>query len=189
MEQQPALPGTEPVKFDAEAFFLSTVWPYWRALKWHHGIPGSRGACLKSWMRAAKTEEAARRIFAAIEAQSRYAADREKHRQPVDRWPHLTTWLNQARYEDEIGSHSALREARPQGKCEHDGCSEDSHGPFRLCAYHYSMSYGSLAQQLREKYKALGCARRPGEDRAVWLDRLRETSRKLARRFLERAAV
>lgn len=181
--------------YNPEEYFEG-VWTWWRLTKYHHGKPGSKAVALKSWGKKAKTKDLADTIYGSLQAQVRYAADQDKHGQQPDRMPHLSTWLNQDRYSDEIGSHAEIREKVEANKCH---CGKDVLGPkFKLCCEHEAERVFSAMPAVDERgeptargkmldyYKRNNLGRQPAETREQHRARLVAHSKRAAARFDEK---
>lgn len=112
------------------------------------------------------------RIERNLDALVRY--DRRDHGkgEKVDRWPHLSTWLNQGYYDREIEAQPNT--PRPRKNC---GCGEPS-TVGNKCPRCYVRALGDKGQQplsiLSARLKQIGLARLDGESDSAWGRRCRE---------------
>ena len=78
-----------------------------------------------------------------------------------DRWPHCSTYLNQAYYDRPLGTVMELKQKREAQICSKEGCNEEAIGErFRVCAKHTEIHENRL--NMMKILKDLGIAR-PGQ--------------------------
>lgn len=69
------------------------------------------------------------------------------------RWPFVSTYLNQARYDDVIASESERVQKQDLKTCSVDDCNNDVHGQmFSKCAFHA----GDSGERLKDAWKMTG---------------------------------
>ena len=93
----------------------------------------------------------------------------------VYRWPHMTRYLNDGRYKDEVESEQSQPIVKAR-ICAKDGCSRETHGhDYRYCADHLpSNENPKVLEKMRKKYKDLGLIRKEGESVKDHAKRCRE---------------
>lgn len=145
---------------------------------------GSRGQLIKYVERDKPDEKERERIIGNLRAQIAY--DREKKRvgEDVYRWPYATTYWNNRRYDDEIGSHYELQQAAASRKCR---CGNETMGPgISYCVSCHPDTRG-MTPLLREQYKKMGLIRKPGESEADWALRVRREGLRAIKQTNKRA--
>ena len=94
------------------------------------------------------------RILMSMEALIKYDMKDAK----PDRWPHLSTWINQGYYDREIGSTTEQRERQQLSICQTEGCSLEVHGPkYKHCSQHIPCQHDDL---LRQAWTRTGISRK-----------------------------
>ena len=117
-----------------------------------HGKKGSKFTALTSFNKYSEDEQD--RIIFDTQALMRHFKQQVK----PDRLPHLSTWLNQRYFEQEIPSATETREKQQLSVCSVDGCTEPVHGPsFSLCAFHIPNAHDS---KLRESWIRTGITKK-----------------------------
>ena len=102
---------------------------------------GGKQNALKAFKKINPDEKEFYRMMENMKAQVR--ADR-KEKEPY-RWPFVSSYLNQARYDDAIESEIDRKERVDLKTCCIDGCGNDVHGPaFRQCADHVENAHSEL---------------------------------------------
>lgn len=189
MSQQDLIPDDAPQDSDEEIreWFMEEFWPNYPAdLCGGTRKKGSRGQALKAMLRLRPDKEKREKILIALREQARYDREAKRAGEDVYRWPYAVTYINQGRYDDEVGSYAALREkqATVDAECAEEGCTNKVHGPeFKLCGYHYSATHGVLMDKVREKYRQLGLVRQTGESYEEWMGRVRAVGKEQIRRL------
>ena len=70
-----------------------------------------------------------------------------------DRWPHVSSWINQGYYDREIGSTTEQRERVAGKNCSIEGCNDEVHGSmFTECAFHI----GNKDERLKQAWTRTG---------------------------------
>jgi hypothetical protein len=114
---------------------------------------GVKSKAKESWDKHVKDPE---KVIMAVQAQIRYDREALNKGEKPYRWPFAATYINQARWEVEIESHSELKQRHEAKFCAVDNCNEPTHGPrFSCCTYHLAnepdgrMRPGILVEELR----------------------------------------
>lgn len=159
---------------------------------WHDGLwfmyptdlcEGQKGSKQKSTNAAIKlkpNEEERKRILGNLSAlikHDRFAKQKGKF---VSRWPHVSTFLNQAYYDREIGSHMEV--SVKTGELQVEQCQECGHPAFdrKLCCRCYSKKHSdegpTSVNVLREFARSRGYARKAGESIPDYIKRCKEAA-------------
>ncbi len=102
-----------------------------------------KGAAIKAFDKLKPDDKLLKKMLLAIQAQVRYRYAAKRTGEFIADWPHPGTWINGIRWEDEIPSHSELKERKIGNKCAEPGCTSEVHGPkFNKCTHHVSRMYG-----------------------------------------------
>lgn len=112
------------------------------------GKRGGKANALKAFKKVNPDEKEFYRMMENMKAQIR--ADRKD--KDAYRWPFVSTYINQARYDDVIESEQA-RVTEKLKECSVEGCKDDVHGQmFDKCAFHTN----STDKALSDAWKATG---------------------------------
>ena len=113
-----------------------------------HGKKGSKFTALKSFEKYSEDEQD--RIIFDTQALMRHFKQQVK----PDRLPHLSTWLNQRYFEQEIPSATEKREVQELEECSVPDCHAPIHGSsFSVCSFHVPNAHDHL---LREAWTRTG---------------------------------
>lgn len=100
-----------------------------------------------------------------------------KDREP-DRWPHLSTWLNQGYYDRDVVAYEERQQVQELPQCQIEGCISRVHGPnYSTCSKHIPHQW---QDQLRQAYREAGLQRSTDESVNDWLERLKQHRRNRA---------
>lgn len=156
-------------------FMLDKLWPAYPS-DLTEGKKGSRGEALKCIIRKAPSDEELERILRNLEAQKKYDRALKESGGFVYRWPFMSTYINQMRYDDEIqGAHSELKK-QDLSKCEK--CDREVHGPkFKFCTEHLAESTDTGREKRIEALKRAGLYIEPGESKQEYFNRCRDFCR------------
>ena len=98
-----------------------------------------------------------------------------------DRWPHVSSWINQGYYDREIGSTTEQRERVAGKNCSHDGCNAEVHGSaFSVCSSHIPCQHDN---RLREAWTRTGIDRKSGNLAQQCRDYIQERKHLLNKSF------
>ena len=108
------------------------------------GKKGGKAPALKALKRINPDEQEFNRIMGNLDAQIRH----DRQDKDAYRWPFLSSYLNQQRYDDEIPSSTINREVQELGTCSVDGCSDFVHHVGgRFCAFHIPSQHDERLRQ------------------------------------------
>ena len=111
---------------------------------------GGKQPALKAFKKINPDEAEFNRMMANMKAQVR-----EDRKNPKDayRWPFISSYLNQGRYDDYIESSTSKEKAKSLKTCATNGCDSDVHGSmYTKCAFHC----GDTNELLSGAYRKLG---------------------------------
>ena len=133
-----------------------------------HGKKGNeipiKNAMRKKITSQAKFDE----IKLSIQALTRY----DRMDKEPDRWPLISTFLNQEYYNRQIGSTAELKEKQCLKTCSVDGCNHDVHGEkYIVCSMHIPCQHD---ERLRAAWKKTGISRTSPTMRADCLEYLKQ---------------
>lgn len=138
---------------------------------------GPRSLALKKVLKMKPGREERERILAGLRAQMLYDREAKSHGREPSRWPYLTTYLNQHRWEEEIDSHMEMRR-RFNTKCVRCGApgpEVDARGVTMCAACYVKEAYcppsAVSMDDLRAAWNRSGCKRREGESKGDWIRR------------------
>jgi len=147
-----------------------------------HGKKGSKVAAMNACKKLKENEFDT--VLANIEALKRY----DRKDQKPDRWPHVSTFINQAYYDRDIGSTIELKEKLVLNTCAFVGCDSEVIGErYRNCAKHLPRDSRMDKVIKRAKYDAMnkrGLLPIEGEDKSVYAKRCRDSLPKDMRKLL-----
>lgn len=132
---------------------------------------GKKGGKTPAWNALKKInpdEQEQTRIMRNLEAQIRF------DRQDPDayRWPFLSSYLNQHRYDDEVASVAELKQRTELKNCEK--CGSCVHGEkYTLCTDHLYEKIWRFKEPAMQALKKLGLWKNPNETQAEWAARCR----------------
>lgn len=151
-------------------FFEAIWWGYPKDLC--HNKKGSKFTAQKAAEKIKPQEY--QRIIDNMKALIRYDNNDPK----PDRWPHVSTWLNQGYYDREIDS-GEQRQRIELSTCSVKNCDNEVHGPrFSRCTDHYLTKETDRWYQRRlEAGIELGLLPKQGESRSEWVQRCRQLGR------------
>lgn len=155
-------------------FFLFKLWPvYPTDLCGDVRKKGPKGQAKKAFLKIPNIDmDEAERILTNLKEQVRY--DR-KQKDPA-RWPYMTTYLNQARYDDEITCLNADPEA-PVSEiqtCSEEGCERECIGPrFNKCPEHWAKDHDPWIDMRKRKMEDLGLLPHTGETKTEYYERVK----------------
>ena len=113
-----------------------------------HGKKGSKFTALKAFEKYSEEEQD--RIIFDTQALMRYFKTQPK----PDRLPHLSTWLNQRYFEQEIPSIAENKKEIILDSCCVEGCDDEVHGSaYKYCAKHIPCQHDD---RLRESWRKTG---------------------------------
>ena len=128
--------------------------------EWYKYFPKkqARGAGEKAWETLNPSEELAKKMTLAVQAQVRYKKQAGDFNIKFFKAP--GPWITQKCWLDEIGSHAELKEKAESKICSIDGCQSACLGSrFRVCEHHYQFSASGrllghlgLVNELRAHY-------------------------------------
>ena len=114
------------------------------------GKRGGKANALKAWKKINPDQAEFYRIMENMKAQIRH----DRKDSDSYRWPFVSSYLNQARYDDVIESEVDRKERVDLKTCCIEDCSNDVHGPaFKHCAEHVKNAHSDL---LTKAFKATG---------------------------------
>ena len=156
-------------------FFFTKLWPkYPDKLCGGTRKKGPRGEALKSWLKIGADEAEMERIYRNLDAQVRFD---EKATDPA-RWPYMTTYLNQRRYDDLIDARTYDDDVEHLGltkECRVEGCKRNTLGPrFTLCDEHYALEHDRYKQMRKDKMVELKLMPNTGEPKIDYYRRIKE---------------
>jgi len=137
----------------------------------------------KAWKSVlAETKEDEVKLYnkceSAIYAQARYRRDARQSMQHVAQPKMLSAWIRAGRWEDQIESHSELKEKAVASACSEPGCNNPSHGTrYTKCAEHLDIIENpgcATINDLRNKLRSKGLTKRSGESIRDYSMRCRE---------------
>lgn len=114
---------------------------------------GSKQTALKAMEKLKLDEAGFNKIMDNMRAQIRY----DRKDPDAYRWPFLSTYLNQGRYDCDIPSMDTIKERQIGAKCLVEGCNDEVHGPaFSTCGFHIN----NKDERLRQAYIRTGLDRK-----------------------------
>ena len=169
-----------------EEWFDTKLWPYYRSLSHlHDDRPGIKK---KAWERVEKmnlTEEDMTHIYDKTLALAKYDMKRRQSNKEVDRWPHLSTYLNQGYFDREIDRYSDLarqdREKEDKESCQCGLPVTHPMGNCYICYSRLSEKHDPLRTEKIEVWKRHGLAQKTGETNNDYRVRMMETAKRNAR--------
>ncbi len=157
---------------------------------WHDGLwfmypndlcESQKGSKQKSENAALKlkpNEEERKRILGNVSALIKHDRFLKQKGKFVARWPMVSTFINQAYYDREIGSH--MEASVSKGEIQQEQCQECGKPAFdrKLCCWCYSKQHDdegpTSLNVLRQFARSHGYARKPGETIPNYIKRCRE---------------
>ena len=114
---------------------------------------GGKTPALQAFKKLNPDQDEFDRIMRNMDAQIRM----DRKDKDAYRWPFVSTYLNQRRYDDVIESVQTV-EKRPETKCSVDNCNSPIHGSsFSVCSFHIPSIHDL---KLREGWKETGLCRK-----------------------------
>jgi hypothetical protein len=108
------------------------------------GKRGGKVPGLKAFKKVATSEDEFNRILANMKAQIK--ADR--HEKDPYRWPFVSSYLNQCRFDDYIMPSTGDIEREELKKCSVESCNNYVHGPsFKFCSFHIPSAHDDNIKQ------------------------------------------
>ncbi len=113
----------------------------------------------KAWKSLDPDDALVDKMILAVEAQIRYKKEAGDH--DIKYWKSPGPWIRQQCWDDEIGSHSALKEKAKSQLCAVEGCQEERFCPrgSLYCIHHHTFSVDgrvksqdSVFQKVRQYY-------------------------------------
>jgi len=161
--------------------------------KFWQTYPNRKGkkAAEKAFMKASKGEDEGaftEMICSAVDAQKRYRRDAESSGEFIPNWKMPATWINSGCWDDEIKSHSELKEKLNLSVCTTEGCDKPVHGSkYTKCSNHTQDSRTDFNAEKREYLRSHGVTMKQGESMADYAKKCREhlklTNPDLERKF------
>lgn len=146
-------------------WYENEFWPAYpgKLTRNKHGNRDNKGsrayglqACLKLTNIASHEERI--RILGNLKAQVRY----DMQDPDCTRWPMVSSYLNQKRFDDEIQSMSELRERTEHKQCRK--CKQETLGPkYDLCAVHFYEEHDPHREARARSLQAMGLVQDPHE--------------------------
>lgn len=183
-------------KQDLEKWFNEEFWPlYLELVKTPEPTKykaGTKGDALSKVLKEGYSKELRDRIIRALQAQIKHRRDLCQQCGSMQAYMARTaydkfycnrngrTWLNQCGWEDEIPSIMEEKASIVSDKPMCKECQTPAHGDSIYCAYHYSMKYGTLVDELRDYYDK-NCRAESGESREDYLLRMRQMFKQSAK--------
>lgn len=137
---------------------------------------GAKGEAVKAMIKANPTDDEMDRIMRNMSIQIEYDRKAQNAGEDVYRWPYATTYINQRRYDDDLGgSFSELEQKQKLEGCQTEGCDREVHGPaFRFCTECYASKYDSNKTRKKEQMIKLDMMIKEGESRLDYFRRCKE---------------
>jgi len=134
--------------------------------KFYQAYPNkkSKGDALKAWEKLEPDDDLTEKMILAIQAQSRYRREALNSKEFLPDWKLPATWLRAMCWEDEIESHSALKEkqAAEYCQCGREATHRTYHPVCTDCWYHENRDetrVKQFADLRREEGRKLGIAK------------------------------
>ena len=163
--------------FDKEKAFTALWFAY--PTKLCNNKRGGKQPARRAFDKCCTSEDEFKRIIDNMKAQAR----NDLNDPEAYRWPYVSTYLNQRRYDDVI--ETVEKQAYVLNVCDHKDCDRETHGPkFKYCIHHLPTDNNDpVLVKLREHYVKMGLVRQKDESKQSHLARCKAIYKEGLRRI------